>query len=203
MMPGELSLIALSSVASGATSAVIFVSALVSGGIGVITVAANVWIARKARLVETNQPRVDQLALTLRDRELRTVAVVEAAELVRTRCWELERICRSLGAKHPTVLERERLDACAQSLTDGWSAVGKAWAALRVHLNDTQCDRLGSLRIACAESLDDVMVGVALLIRTGRPDEVRLGETSGVLYEDLDGFVRATTAVRMSWMSER
>jgi hypothetical protein len=157
---------------SSATAA--WIAAAVTALIGLSTLTVNIWIASRQRQLSAKQPLLEQSAVLAQQRDARIRTLIEIAEIVRTRCWEAERILRNADLCALGKF-REELRNHADLLRGDAQLLKESWAPLRSDMSNSEHDRLLVRRIECMEALDSLMTSIALTVHSPLPsaDDIR------------------------------
>lgn len=181
-----------------ATSAWIAAGAALT--VGVVTVSANLWIARSQRRLSAQQPIAAQSAASAQERDSRIRKVVEATERIRIRCWEIFSACRHVDMKHgPDTWGK--LDTQTELLTTDSGDLYRCWPALRPDLSENQHDHLLAGRIVCMEALDSLVTAIAVGSKLSPPPTDGIRNAANALDEAARDLVDDLLVVRRAWTS--
>ena len=176
-------------IAAGATLAV-----------GVVTVLANLWIARNQRRLAAKQAMAEQSVASAYERDSRIRRVVEATERIRIRCWEILSACRrgdmELGPEIWGKLDRQ-----TELLTADSTDLYECWPALRPDLSQNQHDHLLACRIVCMEALDSLVTAIAVGSRLSPPSGNGIRNAANALDEAARKLVDDLLVMRRAWVS--
>lgn len=183
---------------NGAAATSAWIAAGVALAVGSATVLANLWIARGQRQTTAQQPARERSVTSAQERDGRIRAVVEAAETIRIRCWEVSAVCRK-GDPHLASESRDRLARQTEFLKADTELLYQRWSPLRPDLSQSEHDQLLAGRIICMEALDALVTAIAVESRLLPPTTTAIRDAVAVLDAAARNLVEDLLVLRRAW----